>query len=239
MLSRNGGSLLGLTSKHQVLYDLPGLDRFMAQPHSILDTTPLGWTILVRVFGVEDSEELCTKVVPVIKLLFVPVERLFVNDSAATATIEKGDVAGKAASFVTFSSRPEDMARWERSADVRVVTPLSPGQQPDAVEANFHNLIRDFGACIAIPLLYGQDFLDRNPELLNDFWKFDNDIFPMLMVGIPKWLALKIMQEGLAARSRLPRALQAQYRRIDKYQKGEHGFHYRHRGEMDVSILWG
>lgn len=72
------------------------------------------------------------------------------------------------------------------------------------VEANLSSLSRDFGACIAIPILYNQSFLDRYPQLLNDFWKFDNNLFPLLMMGVPTWLLFpfKVMREGLAARSR-------------------------------------
>ena len=68
--------------------------------------------------------------------------------------------------------------------------------QPGAVEANHQSLTRDFGACISIPLLYGHDFLERYPQLLDDFWKFDNDIFPLLMIGIPPWAPFKVMKEG-------------------------------------------
>ena len=126
----------------------------------------------------------------------------------------------RAASFVTFSANNKHIKRWESSASIWVVT-TDLSDKPGVVEANLHGLTRDFGACLAIPLLYGKAFLDRYSQLLDDFWKFDNEIFPLLMMGIPSWVSLKIMKEGIAARSRLVNELEALYRRIDQNQRGE------------------
>jgi hypothetical protein len=40
------------------------------------------------------------------------------------------------------------------------------------------------------------------------------------MVGIPSWVPLKAMREGVAARARLVKELAALYQRIDQYQNG-------------------
>lgn len=106
------------------------------------------------------------------------------------------------------------MKRWEPSTDIQVIAPALPGK-PGIVEANLQSWTRDFGACMAIPLLYGKDFLDRYPQLLDDFWKFDNDLFPLLMIGIPQWAPFKIVKEGPAARARILREMEALYRRVD------------------------
>jgi hypothetical protein len=170
----------------------------MSQPYHTINAEPVQYTLFTRVFGATDSLELKKKLEDSWKDLLEPIERLFLNDAAAAAAIERGGTPQKVASFVTFSDNTERMKRWELSADIRVVTPELPGK-PGVVEANLQSLARDFGACFAIPLLYGQDFLDRYPQLLDDFWKFDNDIFPLLMIGIPSWAPFKIMKEGLAA----------------------------------------
>lgn len=92
---------------------------------------------------------------------------MFLSEAAAADAIERAGIPYKVSSLITFSaagaSDPKCIQRWERSASIRVV---SPGF---AVEADFHYLIRDLRACIAIPLLYGQDFLNRYEELLDDF----------------------------------------------------------------------
>jgi hypothetical protein len=92
---------------------------------------------------------------------------------------------------------PEDQRLWEQSADVSVI-------EPDvAVAVNLHSLARDFGACIATPLLFGHDFLHRNPGLLADFWRFDDDLFGLRMIGLPIWLPIRSLREAIAARGKI------------------------------------
>ena len=220
------------------------------------------YTLFTRVFGATDSAQLEIKLELSNKDLLKPIEEMFLNDAAATAALRRAGVHQKVKSFVTFSSDPAKMQRWEKSAGIRVIKPSMPGE-PRAVEANLQSLVRDFGACIAIPLLYGHDFLNRYPQLLEDFWKFDNDVFPLLMIGVPRWAPLRIMKEGVAARSRLLKEMAALYRRIDQYQKGEpvdldadmldishaafdrnkvyeqKGWSFEERGAGDFAILWG
>jgi cytochrome P450 len=249
-------------SNHQVFYDMPGTDRFLALPHSTLDTRQLQWSMLTRVFGAEDCDELQSKMFAAMKPLTAAIERMFVNQANSIAAMERANVPKKAASLVSFSVHTEDQQLWERSVNKRLLVPEALGQ-PGAVEVDFHSLLRDFGACIAIPLLYGEDFLRRCPHLLSNFWTFDNETFPLLMIGIPPWVPLKAVREGVTARGHLIKELTALYRRIDQYQNEkpvdygadmsdistvalernkvytQHQFSARHRGEMDLSVLWG
>ncbi|KIX92354.1 uncharacterized protein Z520_11962 [Fonsecaea multimorphosa CBS 102226] len=261
-IRRRNGSLFGLTATHQVLANLPNVDRIMSQPHHTLSAEPVQYTLVTRVFGAGDSPELKKKLEDSWKDLLAPVERMFLNDSAATSALEKSGIPQKASSFVSFSSNPAQMKRWELSANVRLITPDLPGQ-PGAVEADLQSLSRDFGACIAIPLLYGQDFLDRCSGLLDDFWKFDNDLFPLLMIGVPSWTPFKVIKDGVAARSRLLQEMEALYRRIDQFQRGQavdfgadmsdtsevalgrnavysrQNWSFRDRAGGDLGVLWG
>ncbi len=245
-----------MSSRHQVLINLPGVDRFMSQSHHTLNAEPMQYTIFTRVFGGTDSRQLKIKLENSWQELLKPIEDMFLNNTAATAALERANVAPKAASFVTLSADSKKMERWERSAGIKLLT-------SDSVEANLQSLTRDFGACIAIPLLYGQDFLDRYTELLDDFWKFDNDVFPLLMIGLPPWAPFKLMSDGIAARTRLLGHIDALYRRINQYQNGEpvdfdadmsdisntalernkvyakRGWSFRERGGGDFAILWG
>ncbi|KAK1082566.1 hypothetical protein LTR33_003838 [Friedmanniomyces endolithicus] len=140
--------------------------------------------------------------------------------STATAALERCGVVQKASSFVTFSTDPTRRSRWGLAADVRIMTPDQP-HAVGAVEANLQNLTRDFGACDAIPLHYGQDFFDRCSQILADFWRFDTDIFPLSLIGIPPWAPFQIMRKRVAARRRFLEGTTALYRRIDQYQCGE------------------
>ncbi|KAH7487040.1 hypothetical protein FOMA001_g4234 [Fusarium oxysporum f. sp. matthiolae] len=219
-LSRYGGSLFGLTSGHQIFVDLPGVERLLAQSHHTFNSDPAQYSLCTLVFGSTDTPELRAKFDTSLKDLVPPLERTFLNDAASTANVEKSRVAERGASLVTFSSNPKDMARWELSAGIKVLQPETL-DSPGKVEANLQSLTRDFGACMSVPLIYGQDILDRNPRLLDDFWTFDNDLFPLLMVGVPKWAPFRIMQDGLKARARIIDSLEAVYRRVDQYEKGE------------------
>lgn len=215
-----------------------------------------------RIFGVSVKVGLEQKLESSWRGLVAAVERTYLNDAGTTEVLKKADIPQRAASFVTFSSKAEHMKMWERSACMQVVASDTPGK-PEAVEANLQSLARDFGACVSIPLLYGQDFLDRYPQLLEDFWRFDNDLFPLLIIGIPKWAPFKKMKEGLAARARLNDQMEALYQRIDQYQRGEavdfgadlsdigktalerntvyekENWSIRNRAEMDLPLLWG
>lgn len=255
LFRRKNGSLFGFSSKHQLLYDSSEVDRVFADGRR-LSVLHVGYSLIVRVFGGSTDDTFEEKMKVAYKKLYPPVERVFLNEANATAAIERADVPGKTARLVSLCLRPEDREMWEKSADCRQVA-------NDAVEANLHALTRDFGACIAIPLLYGQDFMDRYKTLLSDFWKFDNDVFPLLVVGAPKWLPLKAFQEGLKARERLQEQMRALYTRIDQYSLGnpvdfgadmsdistiavernkvyrDHGIELWHRGEVDFSLFWG
>ncbi|KAH7152842.1 putative cytochrome P450 [Dactylonectria macrodidyma] len=215
---RHGGSLFGVSRTHQVLVNLPNIDRLLSQSVHTINAEPVQYTLFTRVFGGVDSPALNEKLGKSWKDLLVPIERLFLNDAAATAAIERAHIPQQAASFVTFSSDPANMKRWELSADARVISPSLPGKV-GVVEANLQSLTRDFGACSVIPLLYGMDFLDRCPKLLDDFWKFDNELFPLLMIGIPTWAPFKLVREGIKARSRILSELDALYQRVDRSQQ--------------------
>ncbi|KAF4541790.1 Cytochrome p450 [Lasiodiplodia theobromae] len=260
LFRRYGGSLFGITSQHQVIHNLKGVERLFAQPFHTLDHEPVGYTITIRVFGGEDSKEMRDALNRCKKDLFAAVEKGFVNESASLEMIQRADVGTKTYNLITFSSDPAELNPWERSANHKLIQPET-STQPGIVEAGLESLIRNFGTSVAIPLLYGSDFLKRNPQLIDDFWKFDGEVFPLRMIGIPEWAPIKSLQEGLAARSRVLQALYALYERIDKHIQGEsldcdmsdvgqvaldrckaytaQNVSYRHRGDIDMGLLWG
>ncbi|KAM6522030.1 hypothetical protein FALCPG4_011723 [Fusarium falciforme] len=117
-----GGSLFVLTSKHQVLVYLPGVDRLMEQSLRALSAEPVQYTLLTCVYGGVDSPALKKKLEKSWRYFLSSMERLFLNEGGATATIGRARVAERVASLVTFSSDVENMKRWEVSADFRVIS---------------------------------------------------------------------------------------------------------------------
>lgn len=228
----------------------------LSQSH-LISAQSAHYTIHTRVFGANDSPRLQRKLEISERDLLKPVEEMFLNDASATAALERATIVGKVNNLVSFSSVPETRQHWERSAHRS-----SRSQPEDAVTVDLQELLRNLGACIAIPLLYGQDFLDRYTDVLDDFWRFDNDAFPLLMVGVPPWAPFKMMREGILSRSRLSAEMTALYRRIDQYQKGtsvdfeadlsdvsavalarnaiydRDGWTFEERGGLDLVLLW-
>lgn len=235
----------------------------MQQPHHILNGEALQYSLVTRVFGAKPSRELEAKFEKSWRAITKPVGEVFVNDAATTAAIERGGVVRMVAKLVSFAAEGDgQFERWELSADMKLIKADVDGSD-GLVEANLQSLSRDFGASFAVPLLYGQDSLKRYPRLMQDLWKFDNDTFPLLMIGVPSWAPIKSMKEGLAARSRLIEELEALYHRVDQQQRGddmdfeadmtdiskvvnernslynEHGWSFQERAQADFSLLWG
>ncbi|KAL7783078.1 cytochrome P450 [Trichoderma ceciliae] len=216
---RRKGSLFGLTSRHQILHNLENVDRVFTKAPHILSADVLALSLAIRVFGAELSQHVCTEFMAMNRKLTQIIERYFVNDASATASIQCADIPGKVAKLLSFSTNAEKQHQWERSGSIQVLSTDSIGS-PGAAEIDLESLMRDFGACVSIPRLYGQDFLDRNQNLLEDFWKFDNNAFSLLIIGVPTWAPIKSFKEGLAARTRLHDAFEGFYKRLDQHKRG-------------------
>ncbi|PTB48547.1 hypothetical protein M431DRAFT_525301 [Trichoderma harzianum CBS 226.95] len=262
LISRGKGSLFGLTSRHQILHNLDNIDRVFTKGPHILSADVLGLRLGIRVFGANLTQDVCQKFMAINRKLTQIIERYFVNEASATASIQAAHIPEKVAQLLSFSSDAKKQHQWERCASLRVISAGSK-EQPDAVEADLELLMRDFGACVSIPRLYGQDFLDRNHNLLEDFWKFDNNAFPLLVIGVPTWAPIKSFKEALAARTRLHDALEGFYNRINQHKRGlavdfdadmsdvsaaamernnflaEHDVPMRARAELELGTFWG
>ncbi|KAL7954053.1 cytochrome P450 [Trichoderma compactum] len=262
LISRGKGSLFGLTSRHQILHNLDNIDRVFTKGPHILSADVLGLRLGIRVFGANLTEDACQNFTAINRKLTQIIERYFVNEASATASIQAANIPGKVAQLLSFSSEVQRQHQWERFASLRVISGGSKGQ-PDVAEADLELLMRDFGACVSIPRLYGQDFLDRNQDLLEDFWKFDNNAFPLLVIGVPTWAPIKSFKEALAARTRLHDALEGFYNRLNQHKRGlavdfdadmsdvsaaamernnvleENGVPMRARAELELGTFWG
>ncbi|KAF2089166.1 cytochrome P450, partial [Saccharata proteae CBS 121410] len=260
LLRRNHGSLFGFTRSHQIFDNPEKSDRLLGLPHSTLDNEPTGWAFHIRVFGVKETPGLRERHRRATKGLQSAVDRGFLHEGSVSEKMSRADIPGKAASLISFASKPEDLRIWERSCNPRLVPARKAGENHGA-EVSLFRLMRDFGAHIAMMSLYGVDFCYRHKELLEDFWKFDNDCFPLLVIGMPQWLPIKPLKEGLAARARMRDALTEYYERLEQYQNGTYkgsadlndvsstaldrlaayqanGIPPESRGELDMALLW-
>lgn len=179
-----------------------------------VDSVPLGLTMIRGVFGGTIAPEIEKNMATFNKDLVSPVERGFVNDTAANLAIQRSGVEEKVTNLLSFSEDCSTQNRWEHAANVKIVA-------PGVAEVDLLHILRDLGACIAIPMMYGQGLLDHNPSLLSDFWQFDNVAFPLLMLGMPTWAPLPAFQRALAARRRIQRALSVLYTHLNQRLDGE------------------
>ncbi|PHH68025.1 hypothetical protein CDD82_900 [Ophiocordyceps australis] len=253
-LRRRSGPLFGLTRRHAILFKAPSVERLLARA----DSHPLSMSMLLRAFGASLPPSLSgAAFFPFHKELLALLSRAFVNDVAATAAIKGIHVPEKVDSLLSYSTQAAAQHQWERAAEVKLL-PLG-----DEAEVNLQDLLRDFGACLAIPTLFGHDLLARNPSLLDDLWIFDAQAFGLLAAGLPQWLPLPSLREGIAARRRLQNAMAGFFGRLDQYEDGQpvdfgadmsdvstverernrvyrrHGLSVQERGKMEISILWG
>ncbi|KAK3401465.1 cytochrome P450 [Sordaria brevicollis] len=220
-LRRYSGSFWGLSSVNQTLIRYEDVDRlFSSKMAHAVSIEWHGYYLFLRFFGLPDTPELKRKVDTMFKPWHSPIERVFNNETHATEALERANIPKMVAEFVTFSQDREQMTRWERVADTKVIIPENMPGQNAALEANLSALIVDFGASVTIPPIFGRDLLDRNPQLEEDLWKFDR-VIPFLFINLPEWLPFKVMKEGLEARKRLLDEVEAFSRRVTQFQRGE------------------
>jgi cytochrome P450 len=259
-IRRYAGSLYGITSRHQVLVDLPNSDRFHSMPGHSVTTLAHQFTMMERVFGATEPDTSFEQRGKCWESLTKHVSNLFLHDANSSKILQSSDIPKLAASLVSFTPNPADQHRWEQSANIKVITSeTTPGT--GIVEADLLHLVRDFGANLAIQILYGSDFLSRNPTLLSDFWTFDNEAFILLILGLPSWTPLPAMRRGIEARTRLHDALVSLYTRLDAHLNGQptdadltdvsacargrsavyaaNNYTLTQRGRVDLGLLWG
>ncbi|KAL5360195.1 cytochrome P450 [Aspergillus floccosus] len=139
----------------------------------------------------------------------------FITDaSAKLVALLKREICN----FVTFSWSPVDQAPWERSSAV-VLT--DRGDKP-VCEADFFALIRGFVGHITTTTLMGRAILEAFPRLLDDVWALD-DRFPLMAMGLPRWLPFSGLPAAYAARDRILKVLAAYQKAFIEMEDGIDG----------------
>ncbi|KAF9887662.1 hypothetical protein FE257_009755 [Aspergillus nanangensis] len=117
--------------------------------------------------------------------------------------------------LVTFCRSVVDQAPWERGSGVMI----AEGHDQPACEANLFALIRGFVGHITTSTLMGHAILEAFPHLLDDIWLFDNR-FPLLAMGLPRWLPLPGLPAAYAARDRVLGSLAAFHQAFVQLEDG-------------------
>ncbi|EHY55191.1 cytochrome P450 [Exophiala dermatitidis NIH/UT8656] len=130
--------------------------------------------------------------------------------------------------LVSEAQSPVDQSVWEREANVVPISgidggSLSPAPQHQTqfgglvAEANLHTLIRYFVGDIASTILFGRDFMDNNPRIMQDLWEMDSR-FNLFMAGMPGWFPG--MRSASMARERVIHAVQEHHDALYRYLDG-------------------
>lgn len=254
-----GGPLFGFLRGHQAIYDPVIGEKILLQgfPNHNLESKTVQWSLFVQVGASDHTEELYHSVTEGYKDLLATLERAYMNETNCVAAVEEANVPDRVSRLVSFTNTKSP---WERNADVKLIRADEPLKgKPGIVEADLLNLVRDFGAHMAISELFGQDFLKSYPECVSDMWKYESQVLP-LIVGIPQWAPFKAYQAGLAARARLSENIQALYKKLADCPKAavretvgdvplvaiersevfeKYRFTYAHRGIIETSLIVG
>ncbi|KAE8146134.1 cytochrome P450 [Aspergillus avenaceus] len=138
-------------------------------------------------------------------------EPFITEASATTVMLLKRD----SPNFVTFCRSVVDQMQWERESDVTVVD----GRDKPTCEANLFALVRGFLGNISTATLMGQSILEAFPNLLDDLWTLDSR-FPLLALGVPRWMPLPGLPTAYAARDRLLDSLAAYHQAFLHWDDG-------------------
>ncbi|EKG16137.1 Cytochrome P450 [Macrophomina phaseolina MS6] len=255
LLRRYGRPFFGISARHQITHNLADSDRFLSQSHHALDNIPVSWNMYVRCLGVQDSKTLYDKYFAASRELLIAVEKEFLNETGTIIAIERGDIKGKVAKLVSFSTQPREF--WEQRAAPKLL-------QDDVVELDLASAVRDLTAHVALEVIYGKDFVDRcGAHFIPDMWYFMDNAFLPLLVGLPTWLPFNSIRNGVAACTRLRDRLADLFRRIEQYQSGQpvdynadmsdlsttalernktyrkYGFNINERADIEIGIVFG
>ncbi|KAF9690386.1 hypothetical protein EKO04_011563 [Ascochyta lentis] len=188
------------------------------------------------------------------------VRRPKTREKNSTSVIQDSNVEAKITSLVSiaegFPESGENRKYWERYAKPKQVS-------PDSVDVDLARLVRDLTAHVALEVIYGRDFLDRNPGFINDMWIFVDNAFDLLLAGLPRWTPLGPIRVGVDACERIRTALMAYYKRVEQHQLNkpidqgadmsdvsatvlerstiylDKGFTLRQRADLDMGVAFG
>lgn len=86
--------------------------------------------------------------------------------------------------MITFMDSVIDQQPWERSSDCVLVS-----SQPPIAEINLFQLMRDMMGFASMPSLFGEAFMEVNPNILRDTYAMDRG-FKWLMTDLPRWIPI-------------------------------------------------
>ena len=187
----------------------------LSKQDSVFDNKAFTWYTLTRVFGADQSHKH--------NFLDAETESHASLDIGLQHTTDTtiNSIMDYVPSLVSFSKSVIDQSLWERFGCVSTTLNVkdgSPGSQ--YVEATLISLVRNFVGSLVTTSLLGSDFVEQYPSFLEDLQDFDAG-FKYLMVGCPRWFAIRSLMKAHLARQRLKIGINASHSALDRTAAGD------------------
>jgi cytochrome P450 len=181
-----------------------------------LDSEGLQWRVMKNVFGFRQSQWEAFR--PALPDMNEVVSRSLLENPGLEETTEtwKRFIESTIPDMISFSSSPIDMSPWERAANAQLD---ASGINP-SVEIDMFKLLQYTMASISTPAIFGLDFVDNYPALLNDLFEMDVS-FAMFAKGVPWWTPYVPYRKSYDARRRLLRYMTKWHQAMDRAKSGE------------------
>ncbi|CAG9947337.1 unnamed protein product [Clonostachys rosea f. rosea IK726] len=243
-----------LSIHHEIVPDVSHIEKVFFKQNEAFDIHPMSTSMLRRIFGCDFRGIARDEYIEMVDGFMKIVARDFPM-SQPLQPLFIGGISG-----ANFSENTDLQHPWEQLANTKVLR-LNPAYPKHVVEADLESLLRGLSFHISIPLLYGHDYIDRNPLALWD-WDCFGGQTALLALGVPTWVPIPSFRRGIAARDRLVDSISSVYRRTKQYRNGEavdygadmtdvsetaldrykvydrHGLSAENIGHIEFSLLW-
>ncbi|CAH0018624.1 unnamed protein product [Clonostachys rhizophaga] len=231
---------------HEIVHDVFHIEKVFFKQNEAFDIHPISTSMLRRIFRCNFIGIVRDECIEVVDGFMKIVARDFLN--------------AEVSSLIIFSENTDLQNPWEQLAYTKVLR-LDPTYPGHVVEADLESLLRVLSFHISIPLVYGHDYLDRNPLALWD-WDCFGGQTALLALGVPTWVPIPSFRRRIVARDRLVDSISSVYRRTRQYRNGEavdygadmpdvsetaldryqvfdrHGLPAENIGHIEFSLLW-
>ena len=181
----------------------------------LLDFNVVRWHLFVNVFGADASQKQAYDVI------FDHAQSTVVNDDVTMDLMAKvcAEIQLRAPDLVSFSESIVDQNIWERPANPSVTQQPHGMTLRPAVEVAFFTLVRHFVGHACLTAIFGREFLEHFPWVLEDLLTLD-DGWNYLAVGILRWVPLQDLNKACGARKSLLKTIESFNKALDAHAIG-------------------
>ncbi|PYH94733.1 cytochrome P450 [Aspergillus ellipticus CBS 707.79] len=138
---------------------------------------------------------------------------LMTESAVLDASDRTAKAVGRSISSLTFfPTSPTNQTPWETGANLHLINNCK------TIEADMFHLITRWAYTCSTPAMFGQSFLKKFPDVMNDLFVFDGQ-FPFLLAGVPA--LTKKISTAKAARDRCLDAMSEWFEALSAVEAGQ------------------